>query len=299
MKSVFGRYLPGDSFLYKVDARVKILLTIVYIVLMFFVGSLISAIVLLIPLIVAYVLTIKRIMPLFKILKFPLIISVIIFLVSIYSINYDFNANAQESSKVNDGIILLLPIWKAKNIALTYNALNKTITLFIRIYTMILCTTILTNTTKPILLTKAIEDLLFPLKLIKVPVHIIAMIISIALRFIPTLLDEATRIMKAQSSRGVDFKSGSIKEKVTAFTTLIIPLFVSSFAKAEDLSNALETRGYDPYQKRTRYRQLHFGWRDVIIILIVAILTAFVITEIYYLLPFVYPEQFKLWMRVY
>ena len=125
-----------------------------------------------------------------------------------------------------------------------------------RIFIMIISTTLLTSTTKPMSLAKGIEDLLLPLKLIKVPVHIIAMIISIALRFIPTLLEETQRIMKAQSSRGVDFKNGSIKSKVKALITLIIPLFVSSFTKAEELGNAMETRGYDPYAKRTRYRVL-------------------------------------------
>lgn len=119
---------------------------------------------------------------------------------------------------------------------------------------MIIITTLLTATTKPVALTKAIEDLLLPLKLIFIPVHIIAMIISIALRFIPTLLEEAQRIMKAQASRGVDFKNGNIKSKAKSMVTLIIPLFVSAFAKAEDLGNAMETRGYNPYEKRTRYR---------------------------------------------
>lgn len=138
-----------------------------------------------------------------------------------------------------------------------------------RIYIMILITSLLTSTTKPMALTKAIEDLLIPLKLIKVPVHIIAMIISIALRFIPTLIEEAQRIMKAQASRGVDFKNGGIKSKSKSMVTLIIPLFVSAFAKAEDLGNAMETRGYDPYEKRTRYRAYPIKTRDIITSIVV------------------------------
>ncbi|RIV16708.1 energy-coupling factor transporter transmembrane protein EcfT [Mycoplasmopsis gallopavonis] len=148
-------------------------------------------------------------------------------------------------------------------------AVNRALALFFRIYIMILVMSVLTNSTRPILLTKSIEDVLWPFKLLRFPVHIVAMIISIALRFIPTLLDESTRIMKAQSSRGVDFKNGKIKDKIVAFTTLIIPLFVSSFAKAEDLSNSMETRGYDPYEKRTKYRQLKLRWQDFAIALIV------------------------------
>jgi len=134
---------------------------------------------------------------------------------------------------------------------------------------MIIITTILTATTKPTALTTAIEHLLFPLKLFRVPVHIIAMIISIALRFIPTLLEEAQRIMKAQASRGVDFKNGSPKTKAKATITLIIPIFVSAFGKAEDLANAMETRGYDPKEKRTRYRAYPIKAIDVFISLIV------------------------------
>lgn len=124
----------------------------------------------------------------------------------------------------------------------------------VRMYVMMVAMTLMIATTKPTALTRAIEDLLIPLKLIRVKVHIIAMIISIALRFIPTLLEEAQRIMKAQASRGVDFKNGNIKAKIKSLVTLIIPLFVSAFAKAEDLANAMEVRGYDPYQKRIRYR---------------------------------------------
>jgi len=135
---------------------------------------------------------------------------------------------------------------------------------------MILTTSMLTATTKPLALTKAIEDILLPFKLIKVPVHIIAMIISIALRFIPTLLEEAQRIMKAQASRGVDFKNGGIKAKAKSMITLIIPLFVSAFAKAEDLGNAMETRGYDPYEKRTRYRAYPIKTSDIVTMIIVA-----------------------------
>lgn len=130
---------------------------------------------------------------------------------------------------------------------------------------MIIVTTLLTATTKPVALTKAIEDLLLPLKLLFIPVHIIAMIISIALRFIPTLLEEAQRIMKAQASRGVDFKNGNIKSKAKSMVTLIIPLFVSAFSKAEDLGNAMETRGYNPYEKRTRYRTYPVRFVDVVV----------------------------------
>lgn len=127
---------------------------------------------------------------------------------------------------------------------------------------MMLLTKILTYSTKPVFFTKAIEDLLSPLNLIGIPVPIFAMVMSITYRFIPTLLDESNRIMKAQTSRGVDFKSGNLNEKAKALSSLIIPLFVSAFNKAWELSESMEARMYDPKERRTRYRQLRFATRD-------------------------------------
>jgi energy-coupling factor transport system permease protein len=123
---------------------------------------------------------------------------------------------------------------------------------------MVVLTSILTGTTQPLEITLGLEDLLYPLKLIGVPVYIFSTITSIALRMIPTLMDEAGRIMKAQASRGIDFKHGKIVEKNKALGALIIPLLVSSFQKAEDLAYAMDARGYDPNQKRTRYHQFKF-----------------------------------------
>ena len=127
-------------------------------------------------------------------------------------------------------------------------------------------------------LTMAIEDLLTPLKVIKVPAHEIAMIISIALRFIPTLIDEANRIMKAQASRGVDFDEGSLKEKISSILALIIPLFASSFQRAEELADAMEARGYVPGEERTRYRIFKINFQDIMLLLVsFSILIGFII----------------------
>lgn len=135
-------------------------------------------------------------------------------------------------------------------------AVYQTLYIVVRLMLMIVLTTVLTATTKPLELTLGIEDLLSPLKAIHVPAHEIAMMISIALRFIPTLIEETQRIMKAQASRGVDLEEGSFKEKVMAILSLIVPLFVSAFQHADDLANAMEARGYVPDQTRTRYKQL-------------------------------------------
>ena len=132
---------------------------------------------------------------------------------------------------------------------------------------MIALTMVLTSTTKPMDMTYAFEWYLSPIKLIK-PwryfAHELAMTLSIALRFIPTLLDETERIMKAQASRGVEFNHGGIFKRFGAVIALIIPLFVSALERSEELANAMIVRGYDPRAKRTRYRLLRFTWRDAI-----------------------------------
>lgn len=145
------------------------------------------------------------------------------------------------------------------------DAVFQTLYIMVRLMLMIMLTTVLTATTKPLDLTLGIEDLLTPLKVIHVPAHEIAMMISIALRFIPTLIEETQRIMKAQASRGVDMEEGSLKEKVMAILSLIVPLFVSAFQHADDLANAMEARGYVPDHVRTRYKQLKMCTRDYIL----------------------------------
>ncbi|MCI2069587.1 MAG: energy-coupling factor transporter transmembrane protein EcfT, partial [Bacilli bacterium] len=154
--------------------------------------------------------------------------------------------------------------------------------ILIRLLLMIMITTILTTTTKPLELTYGLEWLLTPLSWIKVPVHMFAMTLSLALRFIPTLAEEADKIMRAQASRGVDFKEGKIKEKFKAIISLVIPLFVSSLLSSGDLADAMEARGYDPLAKRTRYRQRKWGTLDTVsLIMLLLFLTAFIILSIY------------------
>lgn len=153
-----------------------------------------------------------------------------------------------------------------------YDAFYQSGYIIFRLILMLMITMVLTSTTKPMDLTYAIEWYLTPLTLIKFPSHIVAMTLSIALRFIPTLLDETQRIMKAQASRGVDFNRGGLFKRIGALISLIIPLFVSAIGRSEELSNAMEARGYDPYGKRSRYRVLRFGWNDLFgFILILAI----------------------------
>ena len=163
------------------------------------------------------------------------------------------------------------PLFTVFGFTIYTNAIMQTLYIAIRLIYMILITTLLTATTKPMDMTTGLEDLMVPLKKLHVPAHEIAMIISIALRFIPTLIEETQRIIKAQSSRGVDLQEGKLMEKIMAVLSLIVPLFVSAYQRAEDLANAMEARGYIPDRKRTRYKQLHIHFRDVCVLLLCAI----------------------------
>ena len=239
MKLIVGQYIPSNTFIHKLDPRVKILCNILFIVIIFISKYYISSLSLLLFIMFIFLLAKIELKRFISLLKPALFLLFFLFLINLFLIKVPANYPNWHYS------------WKVFQIS--YKTIHRSLTIFIRVYSMIIITTILISTTKPLDLTRGIEDLMYPLKWIKFPVHIIAMIISIALRFIPTLLIEANRIMQAQASRGVDFKNGNFKAKIKSTITLIIPLFVIAFGKAEDLSNAMETRGYDPYAKRTRY----------------------------------------------
>ncbi len=155
-------------------------------------------------------------------------------------------------------------------------AIFQTIFIFLRLFILLGLSTMLTLTTKPMDLTLAIESLMKPLARFNVPVHEIAMIISIALRFIPVFALEAEKIMKAQTSRGIDFEKGSFKEKIKGILSLIIPLFVSAFQKANDLANALEARGYSTTRPRTKYRVLAYTRKDYLFLMIIVVYVVFI-----------------------
>ncbi len=143
--------------------------------------------------------------------------------------------------------------------------------IFSRLVLVITISNLFTATTKPMEMTSAIEWLFYPLTLIKIPVHKFAMALSLALRFIPTLQEETERIQKAQASRGIDFKQGKFKDKITSLISLIIPLFMSAFTTSGQLADAMEARGYDPDSKRTKYKTNRFGSVDVFGILFTAL----------------------------
>ncbi len=246
-----GRYMPLDSPIHHMDPRFKIVAMFIVMVSIFlpsgYVGYAVLGSLLILALLMAK-LKLKMIIRAMKPMMFMLVFLTFI------------NALVLRTGYV------LIDIWGFK---LYSDALFQTLYIVVRLMLMIMVTTILTASTKPLDLTLAIEDLFKPLKRFGFPAHEIAMMISIALRFIPTLIEETDRIMKAQASRGVDLKEGSLKEKIMAILSLIVPLFVSSFQRAEELADAMEARGYVPSMPRTRYKQLTHGRKDYVMMSVV------------------------------
>ncbi|TPR54074.1 energy-coupling factor transporter transmembrane component T family protein [Metamycoplasma neophronis] len=292
-RAIIGKYLNLDTFVHKLDPRLKFMANILFIILFFVADHFITLAILVFSIMLIYVITTRSIKSVFAKLRLPLYIAIFLLIINMLTVkgaaplesgtfvplssqtNIDTYVHYRGQTIINT--IYWAPFGYDQPFQLTKFTIYRTISIFIRIYGVILTTTILTVSTKPVLLTRAINDLLYPLKLVKIPTEIITMIISIALRFIPTLLEESSRIMKAQSSRGVDFKNGSIKDKSKSFIVLIVPLFVSSFTKANDLADAMTSRGYEPYAKRSHYRQLCPNWRDLIATLFIIVCTVMVI----------------------
>ncbi|WP_381415368.1 energy-coupling factor transporter transmembrane protein EcfT [Spiroplasma endosymbiont of Anurida maritima] len=264
MRLSLGRYIDHNSPIHKMDPRLKLFMFITLMVTIFlqtgFTGyAIIGTFIFSIYFIAR--LGFRTIISLLKPLIFMFIILFIInsFLLTDGTLGWHWGGKPTAVGESLGG-----PEW----FSVSEKSLYSSLYMAVRIFLMITITTILTSTTQPLDLTIGLEDLLTPLKLIKFPVHIFSTIISIALRMIPTLIDEAGRIMKAQASRGVDFKNGKLKDKVKSTTSLIIPLLVSSFQKAEDLAYAMDARGYDPHAKRTRYRKYSFRFTDWLIFLV-------------------------------
>ena len=255
----FGRYTFRNTFVHNLDARNKIFLMILFMVGIFFQFNMWSTALIMsgiyfIVLIVLMIISEVNFFSLFKSLSGMWMF--IIFLMAIYI--FIPNTNYYLPTAFNIG-----------SLEVKWDAFCQSGYIILRLILMISLTMILTSTTKPMDMTYAFEWYMTPLKVVKFPAHEIGMTLSIALRFIPTLLDETERIMKAQASRGVDFNHGGLFKRFGAVIALIIPLFVSALERSEDLANAMIVRGYDPRAKRTRYRLLRFTWRDLIAFVLV------------------------------
>jgi len=247
-----GRYLPLDSILHKMDPRYKMVAMLILMVAIFLPSGYLGYALLSVSVLIILFLTKLSLSMIFKAMK-PMLF-MLVFLTFI-------NALVLRTGTV---------LFTYGGFTLYSDAIYQTLYITVRLVLMIMTTTILTASTKPLDLTLAIEDLLSPFKRFGFPAHEIAMMISIALRFIPTLIDETNRIMKAQASRGVDLKEGSFKEKLMAILSLIVPLFVSSFQRAEELADAMEARGYVPSLPRTRYKQLKRTFKDIVMMVVVS-----------------------------
>lgn len=262
MKSIaFGQYYPARSLLHALDPRIKIILTILYIVCSFVCKNVLSYALLLVS---AIALVMLGRIPLKVVLRG---LRAVLFILAFTAVLNIFWTSGEQ----------LLFEWKF--IRIYGEGLYAAVFIMIRITALIIGTSMLmTYTTTPIALTNAIEDLLSPLKKLHVPVHSFAMMMTIALRFIPTLTEETDRIMTAQKARGADFSSGSLLSRARALIPVLIPLFVSAFNRASDLATAMECRCYNGGEGRTRMTVRHLRFVDVIPLFIIVIFGAGLIT---------------------
>ncbi len=270
----FGQYYPVDSPVHRADPRTKLLFLIAYIVALFladtFYGLALCFIVLLCAVLFSRV-------PLGSVIRS--VKGVIFLLVFTSVLNVFFHSG--EHLLFEYGIIHIY-----------LEGVLFALFLMLRLTFLVMGSSVLTLTTTPVSLTDGLESLLKPLKYIKFPVHELALIMSIALRFIPTLIDETNRIISAQKARGADFESGNIIKRVKAIIPILIPLLISAFRRAEELGDAMDARCYSSSQNRTKYKKLHFGIRDLVIALVAAAMIAGVVLLNIYaeqIFPAIYP----------
>ena len=255
----FGQYYPSSSAVHRLDARVKLVLTVAFIVMVFLVKSLWAYIG-----VAAFILTVTLVsrIPVFKVLKS---IKSIIFIVIIMSV---INLFANAEGKV---------LWSWWIFTLTDGGILTAVNLALRLIFLVMGTSLLTYTTTPMELTDGMESLMYPLKLIKVPTHDIAIIMSIALRFIPILMEEVDKIMMAQKARGACFDRGGLLKRAKALLPVLIPLFVSAFRRADELALALDARCYNATPNRTKYKKATLHLRDLIATLITGAFIALIV----------------------
>ena len=256
----FGQYYPAKSFVHSMDPRTKLLALIAFIVAIFiadtFYGMILCAVVLIAAVIAARV-------PFGSVLRSVKGILFILILTSV--LNLFFHGGEPPLTPPDSPITIYR------------EAVVYTVFLLLRLFLLVMASAVLTLTTTPVRLTDGIESLLTPLKWIRFPVHELALIMSIALRFIPTLIDETNRIIAAQKARGADFESGNIIKRIKAVVPILIPLLISAFRRAEELGDAMDARCYSGSKNRTKYKKLTFGWRDLVGALIFAALIAGVV----------------------
>ena len=255
-----GQYFPGNSTVHRLDPRTKLIMLVVYIVALFLAKSWIS-----------YALMFAFLAAVIKISTIPLksivrgMKPLVMILVFTGVLNLFFT---QEGD-------VLVHFWI---ITVTTGGLSRAVLMMARILMLITCTFLLTYTTSPIALTDGLEALMAPLKKLKVPVHELSMRMCIALRFIPTLIEETDKIMCAQKARGADFENGSLMERAKALIPILVPLFISAFRRADELATAMECRCYQGGEGRTKMKLLRYHREDFVSFGIGALLVCAVVT---------------------
>ena len=258
-KMTLGQFLPGDSPVHRLDPRTKILLMVAYIVLVFLVGRL--------P---VFLLPAAFVVGVVLLARVPLrylgssVRPIRWLLVFVFIINLFFT----------QGRTVLVEWWIFR---ITQESLRQAVFITLRLLLLVMGTSLLTLTTSPIVLTDGLERLLKPLAVFRFPAHELAMMMTIALRFIPLLMEEVERIQKAQMARGADFTSGNLIVRARSMIPILVPLFVSAFRRADELAMAMESRCYHGGEGRTRMRELHLHRRDLVAAAVMAALFAAVI----------------------
>ena len=254
-----GQYFPGNTLIHRLDPRTKLLCVILYIVALFNAKSVLTYGIMIAVLTICILISRVHYKALTKGLK-PVYI--------IVAFTAIMNLFFTGGTPVAD-------VWLLRHI--TFEGIRSAIAMVLRIVMLIMGTFLMTYTTSPISLTDGLEHLLSPLKKLKMPIHELSMMMSIALRFIPTLIEETDKIMSAQKARGADFESGNVFQRAKALVPILVPLFISAFRRADELATAMECRCYHGGEGRTALRVLHMRGADWVTLLLFAALAAGII----------------------
>ncbi len=306
-----GQYVPGDSWIYKMDPRIKIIALVLALVVTFTISSFNHMAVLLVLTLMMILTTGIPFLKMIKGMKALLFLLTFTFVIQVFYVqsgNLLFETDMHLSFSSIGALVVLIVLYNiakkrtkfkstlflafvfmvffiqavlpyGKIFSYEFNlyegGLYKTGFLLFRILIVVMLSSLLTFTTMPTDLNNGLESVLKPFKVVRFPVAELSMMLSITLRFIPTLLDETTKIMKAQASRGVEFSESKLKDKISQIISLLIPIFVISFKRAEDLANAMEARGYVIGAKRTKIDQMKLGLVDLVSVTILVLLLTF------------------------
>lgn len=269
MKTTLGKFNNLDTIVHRIDSRIKLIALIVLLVSVFlsYGSAYMNLVVYSGIFILLFLLTLlgkTSFLLLFRSLKGLWVMILFLLILNIFL----------PSASASESMVLFTLFGVEVHLSTILNVSY----ILLRLILVLMMTNIFTSTTKPMEMTYALEWLFYPLSLVRFPVHKLAMTISLALRFIPYLFDKTNQIMKAQASRGVDYRQGKFKDKIRAIVSTIIPLFLSSFQVSGELADAMEARGYDPDAKRTRYRAYRWSLKDTLSALVVLLFLGSMIT---------------------